>query len=233
MIILDPGHGGARPDGLPGIDRGASAGGHNESDVALLYASELARALAARGVSTWSTRTGENLSLSLQERVRLANAKPGAEAFVSLHCNASGSPAAEGFQVFHARGSEKGARLGASIVRAVAAGIMGLPRAPLVFPDQSVHCGYTQAARAHIETLRPDLSWEKKDEAVRARFGKTNGYRRLLVLRETQMPAVLVELDFLTSPAARERLLDDGYRRALSDAIALGICRWIHPFADW
>src|SRR5690606_27022116 len=49
------------------------------------------------------------------------------------------------------------------------------------------------------------------------------GGRRLYVLRATAMPAVLLELGFLTHPAERERLTDPAYRQLLAASVASGI----------
>lgn len=43
------------------------------------------------------------------------------------------------------------------------------------------------------------------------------------VIRETSMPAVLVESGFLSNPAERKRLLDSQYQRHVARGIALGI----------
>ena len=43
------------------------------------------------------------------------------------------------------------------------------------------------------------------------------------VLRETRMPAVLVELGFITNEADRKWLADEGYRRRLAEALAAGL----------
>lgn len=49
------------------------------------------------------------------------------------------------------------------------------------------------------------------------------GYRPLYVLRATRMPAVLLELGFLTHPGERERLQDPAYRQLLAASVAAGI----------
>lgn len=44
-----------------------------------------------------------------------------------------------------------------------------------------------------------------------------------VVLRYTKMPAVLIEMGFMSTPSELARLMDDGYRQSLADGIAYGI----------
>lgn len=190
IIMIDPGHGGARIGGGAGLDVGATAAGYREADVALAHADQLASTLSARpGTVVRLTRTGPSATLRLRDRVRAAT-DAGAQAFISVHGNASGNPDARGAQVFHARGSVRGEALARAIARA-AEPVTG--SAVRVFPDQSAACGN----------------------------------RRLYVLRRTPMPAVLVELGFLTNADERALLLDPAYRARLSGAIAAGIGAWL------
>ena len=228
MIVLDPGHGGARPDRRPGIDRGARAGGVNEDQLALVYTSALLCALAARGVAASSTRLGDAEGLTLSDRAAIANSK-GARAFVSLHCNASDSVLAQGFQVFYARGSTRGEQLARAVFAAAVPAAMPVTTRTGVFPDQTIHCGYTSAANAYLQKLPPAVrgDWKQADRLARKRFGEHDAYRSLAVLRQTAMPAILVELDFLTCPAALARLQDAAHRAALCGRIADGIHAWL------
>jgi N-acetylmuramoyl-L-alanine amidase len=52
------------------------------------------------------------------------------------------------------------------------------------------------------------------------------GDRRLTVLRQTKMPAVIVEMGFMTHPVEAKLLSDDLYIEKLSRAIAAGIDSW-------
>ena len=47
------------------------------------------------------------------------------------------------------------------------------------------------------------------------------------VLRETEMPAVLIETGFITTPAERARLVDPTYQALLAQGIAKGILEYI------
>lgn len=57
-------------------------------------------------------------------------------------------------------------------------------------------------------------------DEIKARDAKTEGY---YVLRNTQMPAVLVEMGFLSNYSERQKLSDDEYQEILSQKIADGI----------
>ncbi len=79
-VVIDPGHGGPDP-GAVGIN------GLRETDVVLDISLQVAQLLSAKGVKATLTRTNE-IDLDLPPRVALAN-KLGADAFVSIHANAS------------------------------------------------------------------------------------------------------------------------------------------------
>jgi len=57
-------------------------------------------------------------------------------------------------------------------------------------------------------------------EDIETRYAKTEGY---YVLRNTQMPAVLVEMGFLSNYSESQKLLDDDYQESLAQRIAEGI----------
>jgi N-acetylmuramoyl-L-alanine amidase len=52
------------------------------------------------------------------------------------------------------------------------------------------------------------------------------GGRRLAVLRQTRMPAVIVEMGFMTNPKESELLDSDAYLEHLARAIAAGVHEW-------
>jgi N-acetylmuramoyl-L-alanine amidase len=175
LVCIDPGHGGTDP--------GAVAGGVREADIALDYALAVGTQLERAGLAVLYTRTTHR-TIDLAARTRAAN-EAGASVFVSLHCNASASPAAEGVQIFHCRGSARGEALARRVFDRIAT-VVPPERSSGVFPDESPACGN----------------------------------RRLYVLRATRMPAILIELGFLTNLTDRTRLLDPEARDWLAAAIA-------------
>ena len=64
------------------------------------------------------------------------------------------------------------------------------------------------------------LSGKAVEEDIETRYAKTEGY---YVLRNTQMPAVLVEMGFLSNYSESQKLLDDDYQESLAQRIAEGI----------
>lgn len=108
-VYLDPGHGGPDP--------GAVGHGIEEEDITLAVALRVAGHLRRHGLEVRLSRTAD-VGKTLRARASEANAW-GADAFVSIHCNAAASPTAEGFEVWHTvfTASSRGDELARAIVR--------------------------------------------------------------------------------------------------------------------
>lgn len=111
-IVLDAGHGGS--------DSGA-VGPHRvkEKDICLAVTKKVRDILESAGAAVAMTREtdrdvyGVNASdrQELQARVNVGKRMPGAEVFVSIHCNAFSSPEANGMETYYYNGSRNGERL--------------------------------------------------------------------------------------------------------------------------
>lgn len=95
-ICIDPGHGGDQP--------GAAYGGRLEKDATLQIARKLARKLKENGHEVIMTRDDDAL-VSLRKRCDISN-DFGADAFISVHLNASCSPEAHGAETWQWDNSE-------------------------------------------------------------------------------------------------------------------------------
>lgn len=95
-ICVDPGHGGDQP--------GAVYGGRAEKDAALQIARKIARNLNALGYEVVMTRD-DDAPVSLRNRCAVSNAS-GADAFISIHMNASRRPDAHGAETWQWHKSE-------------------------------------------------------------------------------------------------------------------------------
>ena len=156
-IFIDQGHNPNNPNA------GAEGNGLREQDIVFrigILLADLFRTNPAFEVRlsrpTLDVQLGTSNTTSLQERVRIAN-EWGADYFISLHTNASSTPAATGVEAFAFSKPSASFELGEDIVNNLSA-ITGL-----------------------------------NNRGMKVRSG-------LYVLRKTQMPAVLVELGFITNP---------------------------------
>ncbi|MEM9665864.1 MAG: N-acetylmuramoyl-L-alanine amidase [Bacteroidota bacterium] len=178
-ICIDAGHGGRDPGAI-----GRTPFRLEEKTVNLAVALRLEQILESMGHNTLMTRR-QDRTLSLRARAHFAN-RFEADFFVSIHCNAAGTPNAEGMEVFHFPGSTSGA-VGAEKV---------LGRMLNRFPDH-------------------------RDRGVKE--------ANFTVLRLTQMPAILVECEFLTNQEQLVFLANN--QDGLADAMAEGVIEWMTALA--
>ncbi|MFT3975274.1 MAG: N-acetylmuramoyl-L-alanine amidase [Amaricoccus sp.] len=214
LVAIDPGHG--------GIDPGAIRDGAEEKDLVLAFGLALRDALAGRGFRVMMTRDGDDF-VALADRVALAR-QAGADVFLSLHVNAESTPAVAGAIAFTRadRGSSPGAAARARVENA-ADGLAGLdPGDPVGAVLAGVARIETDArsgvlADALVDALRPVATvWAEPRQAA-----------NFEVLRAPDMPSVLLELGFLSSPADLAALTSPDWRRGTADALAAGLQGWL------
>ncbi|MAG70172.1 MAG: hypothetical protein CL471_07775 [Acidobacteria bacterium] len=215
-VVIDAGHG--------GDDTGvAGTTGVLEKDVTLEVAQRLRRAIESRlGLRVVMTRD-EDRTIRLDERAAIANNNK-ADLFISLHANASLSPVPSGAEVSYLSLDEfdverSGARLSGANPQTVpvlgggarSIDVVSWEMAQVSHVDRSgVLAAIVDAELRRRVDVRPG-------EAQRAPF-------RVLV--GANMPAVLVELGFLSNPEEERRLGAPSYQEALSQALYQSIARY-------
>lgn len=206
-VVIDPGHGGNDP--------GATGpGGLKEKDVTLDIAHRVAPVLARElGIVTMLTRDVDRY-VALEERAARANAFH-ADLFVSIHCNASESPASRGVQsyVLDASRDESSQRVAARENMAPASAQIG----DVVTDLRSGHLSGESVRLA-------DLLQRTTMASLAERFGDTpNGGVKaagFYVLLGAEMPSVLFEVSFISNPTEEARLATADYRQKIADGIA-------------
>jgi N-acetylmuramoyl-L-alanine amidase len=220
LVVLDPGHGGREP--------GAANDEHGlvESHLALtltqLTANRLREIMPRSRVML--TRT-DDVDLSLEERCALANAME-ADAFVSIHFNASSEPVRKGGVttfVLDTTNDRQALRLAARENGTRVAEVTGIQSLLAKHHRKGQVAGSkTLAGKIQRHTLRGGRTAFPKlaDRGVRSAM--------FYVLVGARMPAVLLEASFLTYPPEARALTTRAYRRALADGIASGIASYLH-----
>lgn len=213
-IVIDPGHGGDET-GAKGPQ------GVLEKNVTLSVARRLKAALEARlGVRVLLTRDGDQ-TVPLDQRAALANNNK-ADLFLSLHANASLRGTVNGAQVFFLSLAE----YGDEALRAAQAGPEMLPVLGGGSRDIDVVL-WDMAQARHIEQSAAFAKTVESGLREHVPMNTTPLQQApLRVLVGANMPAVLVEMGFLTNPAQEKQLVADEFQNSLVQALIDGILRF-------
>ncbi|MDP0499143.1 MAG: N-acetylmuramoyl-L-alanine amidase [Verrucomicrobiota bacterium JB022] len=194
-IVIDPGHGGKDP--------GAQNTGLklNEKDAVLDVAKRLQKLLAAQGYDVVLTRDSD-VYLPLSTRSSKAN-DAGADLFISLHFNAVGSSSVQGMEtyVFTAQNMPSSSR------------------GSLHSSDRRTYAGnrsdtWNMLAGYYVQRAMTEKTKATDRGVKRARF---------TVLRDLNMPGMLIEGGFVTSSREGPKIASASYRQDLAEAIADGV----------
>ena len=219
-IVVDPGHGGKDP--------GAAANSVTEKNINLAVGLELAKALTARGYNVVMTRQTD-IYLKLQERTDIAN-NVNADLFVSVHINAlPNKKSASGFEIYiMALPSDKDAMNLAKIENREYIEGKG-------YDVQNVDRKTEMLLRILGDMQQNNKISESTDFAgALLNAGKRNGLpmKRIaqapfFVLRGAGMPAVLLELGFVTNPNEARLLSQPAYQQKIALAMTEGIMNYL------
>ncbi|MDR2210273.1 MAG: N-acetylmuramoyl-L-alanine amidase [Spirochaetaceae bacterium] len=222
-IIVDPGHGGKDPGAIGTHTIAGKTLKSVEKDITLAVSKGLAALLqsAYPEKRILLTRTGDTYP-TLEDRVTIANTVPlrdnEAIIYISIHANASLNKTARGYEVWY------------------------LPpeaRRELIDRDK-----YADSAEV-IPILNAMLEEEFTSESTRIGRFILNRFQEILgsriparglkaenwyVVRNARMPAVLVELGFVTNPDDAVLMADPGYLKLFSQGLYKGIADFVTEF---
>ena len=217
-IVIDPGHG--------GHDAGAvGPGGLQEKELSLDIARRVAALLPEElGVRVVLTRARDQF-VGLRERTALAN-RERADLFLSIHVNAAPDGAATGTETYFLsnEATDGAARRAAEYEnRLIAADTGARGGSPDVLRSilwDLAQSDFQQESSRVAEALQNNL-----DRALRR---PSRGVKQapFYVLGGAAMPAVLVEIGFISNPQEEQRLRDDGYRDRIARALVAGVAAY-------
>ncbi len=215
-IVVDPGHGGTETGAI-------GLGGLQEKDTTLKIARRLAatlpKVLSCRTVLTRDT----DVLLSLDDRTSIANHER-ADLFLSVHANSSRSASAQGSETYYLSleasdkiSQEVASRENASNGAApLPAGDTGNPDLDFILWDlaQSAHLKESSELAEAIQVELNAVSDTSSRGIKQAPF-------RVLV--GARMPAVLVEVAFISNAEEEKRLRSPEFQQTLADAVARAV----------
>lgn len=209
-MVIDAGHG--------GWDLGTvGREGLLEKDLVLEIAQRLGLLLRERlGTEVVLTRQDDTY-ISLERRAVIAN-QIQADLFVSIHANYSSIPTARGVETYYTNSAPNAEVLEGEAREAAGAANLRLSsgRELRVKSEES-----RRLAAAVQQALYSMLA--PKTPGIRNRGVKAAPY---VVLTGTNMPAVLAEVSFVSSPTDEQNLLNPAYRQQIAEALYRGIARF-------
>ncbi|MFT7593600.1 MAG: N-acetylmuramoyl-L-alanine amidase [Paracoccaceae bacterium] len=218
VVVLDPGHG--------GIDPGAEQDDLSEKNLMLTFARELRELLVrAGGFDVVLTRDGDHF-VSLERRISLAH-QAGADVFISLHADSLAEGLAHGATV-HVLAPEASDIASAKLAERHDRSDL-LAGADLSEVDDQVTGILLDLARQETQPRTEALA-----KALVVGMTQTGGpmNRRPLrsaafsVLKAADIPSVLVEIGFLSSPRDLKNLQDSAWRAEMAKGIRSGLKAW-------
>jgi len=216
-VVIDAGHGGHDPGAI-------GRSGLREKDVNLDIAKRLSKLLRDNGVTVIMTRSSD-VFVPLERRADIAN-NAKADLFISIHANANRVRSLSGLEIYY-----------------VSPRINDVKRALMTAQDTKLDFDNSCFSHASINTkatLWDMIHTYNRGEAIQlaGNICKTAGRNldtriigvkgaNFLVLKSTQMPAILVESGFLSN-REEEKLLKNGYyRQQIAEAIEQGIKNYV------
>jgi N-acetylmuramoyl-L-alanine amidase len=211
-VVIDPGHGGD-DEGVRG------AQGTKEKDVTLAVARRLKTALEARlGIRVVLTRDDDR-SVPIDDRTAVAN-NGKADVFISLHANASWRPALSGATISTAMFGPHDEEAAHAIASDLLPTFNGVPRGVDFIPWDLAQIQHVTRSEALAQLIAEQLQGHvplAKDPVTSA---------PLRVLQSANMPAVLIEMGFLTNADQEKQIAGTDFQAALVQGIVEAVVKF-------
>ncbi|HQR28885.1 MAG TPA: N-acetylmuramoyl-L-alanine amidase [Anaeromyxobacteraceae bacterium] len=219
VVVLDPGHGGEK-DGAITVE------GRREKDLVLQIARLLRKRLERQGARVVLTRAGDE-SVELARRAAVANAEK-ADLFISIHLNSAPGTSgtrARGVETYFLSADATDASATAVAARENADRLAGEPELDPadvvggILADLEDQANLSESSR---------LAQAIHGAVVKGARAPDRGVKQapFYVLAGARMPAVLVELGFVSHPVEGKELARSSRQDAIAGAIAAGVAAW-------
>ncbi|WP_457576574.1 N-acetylmuramoyl-L-alanine amidase, partial [Desulfomarina sp.] len=218
-IVLDPGHGGKDP--------GAIANGMKEKDIVLDIAKRLVPILQKDlGCEVILTRSDDTF-IPLEERTAIANTQ-GADLFISLHINAHPSPKVRGVETYYLNLSTNAEAMRVA-ARENATSTHQMSDLQDILSDILQNSKINESSRLAQQVHQSILSHAQPDshqyESIRNLGVKQAPF---YVLIGAQMPAILLEVAFISNKKDAENLQNPKFIDMITREISTGIKSYVN-----
>jgi N-acetylmuramoyl-L-alanine amidase len=217
LVVLDPGHGGDQDGAL-------SPEGLKEKELTLQIAQRVGAALRKRGMKVVLTRTSD-LAVPLANRPAIANAIQ-ADIFVSIHLNSMATAEQRakqtGVETYFLSADASDTHASAVAARENADRIAGEDELDPADPVASI---LSDLSDADSLAAASRLAYTLQERVSAALGAPDRGVKQapFYVLAGARVPAVLIELGFISHPQESRVLVTRGYQEKIAAAMAEAI----------
>jgi N-acetylmuramoyl-L-alanine amidase len=216
-IVIDPGHGG-KDFGAPGYYKGS-----HEKYAVMDISKTLAKKIKTElGYEVILTRDNDSY-LTLEQRTEIANSNR-ADLFISIHTNAAKNKNANGIETYFLNLATDEDSISVA-ARENATSTKNISDLQTILNDLMRDAKINESSRlaSHIQNSMVNSLKEKYS------YIKDRGVKQapFYVLLGARMPAVLIEVSFISNPRECKRLSNDAYKDRLCDGILGGIKKYI------
>jgi len=219
LIVLDAGHGGHDPGAV-------GPAGLQEKDLVLDVTRRVARLVEDRlSVKALLSRDGDHF-VPLRDRTSFAN-KERADLFVSIHANAHRATASTGVETYFL--SSEATDTAARQVAALENSVVQLEKTPGRGGRlDAVKAILWDLAQSEFQLESSRLAEVVQDSMTQALRIPNRGVKQagFYVLGGAAMPAILIEIGFVTNPKEERRLKESTYRDEIARAILAGLAEY-------
>lgn len=219
-IVIDAGHGGYDPGAI-------GKSGLREKDINLDIVKRLSSLFRSEGVEVVMVRSTDRF-IPLSSRVAVAN-RSRADLFLSIHTNANRVRGLNGFEVYYVSSTANGSRRALQSAQNAA-----LDFDSSCFASNSLDLKATLWDMIHTydraESIKLARSiCQNMDRGLEVKVIGIKG-AEFYVLKGARMPAVLVEVGFLSNSAEERMLRNSYYRQKIAEGIFEGVRNYSQEF---
>ncbi len=221
LIVIDPGHGGKDPGSIGPSKK-------YEKNVTLSVSKKLAARLnATPGVRARLTRTGDYY-VGLDQRIAIAD-KDQAHLFISIHADAFTSPQPRGASVFFLNDRRTNTEIARWVENHERQSARLGGNTTVTRDDRNVNKTLLDLQFTNSKREGEKLAIEILAELKKiARLHKSKpAEASLAVLRQPQIPSVLVELGFISNPTEERLLFQRSYQDKLAGALTNAVMKYM------
>ncbi|HKQ45490.1 MAG TPA: N-acetylmuramoyl-L-alanine amidase [Rhizomicrobium sp.] len=212
IVVLDPGHG--------GLDSGAiGVNGLMEKDLALAQGLRLARVLRQRGYTVFLTRENDSF-VPLRQRVAIARANR-ADLFIALHADSHPDPQTTGTSIYTLNDGRSDREASALAMRENQSDIIaGVDLSGGNSPVAPILIGLAQRDTRNKSSEFATNALRSIGQVTDLLARSPHRSASLAVLVAPDVPAVLIELGYLSNRNDAARMNTESWRAKMADAIA-------------